>query len=137
VAWNTPTALNQRGDVVGFANVPGGATPGSFFAHAFLWTQEDGIRDLGTLPGDLFSQALGINACRQVVGMSCSAGFAVCRAFLWQDGKMIDLNTRVTPGYDGHLVFANDINDLGEIAGGAADASSGESVAFRAVPVRR
>ena len=134
VAWNTPMSINQHGDVVGFANVPGGATPGSFRAHAFLWTRESGIQDLGTLPGHLFSQALGINAQRQVVGMSCSAGFAVCHAFLWQDGVMTDLN-EVASDYSGELLFANDINDLGQITGGAFDASTGESPAFHAVPV--
>lgn len=54
-AWNTPMAINGRGDVVGFANVSGG---GGFNAHAFLWTEADGMQDLGTLPGDTISQAL-------------------------------------------------------------------------------
>jgi probable HAF family extracellular repeat protein len=133
-AWNTAMAINQRGDVVGFANVAGGATPGSFRAHAFLWTRHDGIRDLGTLPGDVLSEALGINERGQVVGTSCTAGFASCRAFLWEDGVMTDLNTLVAAGYSGSLLFANDINDLGEITGGAFDAGSGESPAFLATP---
>lgn len=134
VAWNTPMSINQQGDVIGFANYPGGATPGSFRAHAFLWTRDSGIQDLGTLPGHVYSQALGINARRQVVGMSCSAGFAICHAFLWQDGVMTDLND-AAPGYSGELIFANDINDLGQITGGAFDAGTGESPAFVAVPV--
>ena len=29
--------------------------------HAFIWTRKDGVRDLGTLPGDSGSQAFGIN----------------------------------------------------------------------------
>jgi transposase InsO family protein len=53
--------------------------PNRFFAHAFLWTKEGGMRDLGTLPGDAKSQALGINGRRQVVGLSCGS---ICRAFL-------------------------------------------------------
>ena len=134
VAWNTPMSINQQGDVIGFANYPGGATPGSFHAHAFLWTRESGIQDLGALPGHVYSQALGINAQRQVVGMSCSAGFAICHAFLWQNGVMSDLND-AAPGYSGELIFANDINDLGQITGGAFDAGTGESPAFLAVPV--
>ena len=134
VAWNTPMSINQQGDVVGFANYPGGATPGSFHAHAFLWTRDSGIQDLGALPGDVHSQALGINSNRQVVGISCSAGFAVCRAFLWQNGVMTDLND-LAPDYSGDLLFANDINDAGQIAGGAFDASTGKSPAFLAVPV--
>lgn len=133
-AWNTAMAINQRGDVVGFSNLPGGSSPGAFNAHAFLWTKRDGIRDLGTLPGDVFSQALGINEQRQVVGLSCTAGFASCRAFLWTDGVMTDLNTLVAPGYPDQLVFANDINDLGEITGGALDPDTGQTPTFLATP---
>lgn len=130
-AWNTPVAINQHGDVVGFANVPGGATPGSFHAHAFLWTRAGGMRDLGTLPGDTGSQALGINDRGQVVGVSYG-GTAGSRAFLWENGTMVDLNTRA-PGYGGHLVAANDIDDVGRITGQAVDGTV--AVAFVAVPV--
>lgn len=130
-AWNTPVAINQHGDVVGFANVPGGATPGSFHAHAFLWTRAGGMRDLGTLPGDTGSQALGINDRGQVVGVSYG-GTAGSRAFLWENGAMVDLNTRA-PGYGGHLVAANDIDDVGRITGQAVDGTV--AVAFVAVPV--
>lgn len=129
-AWNTPMAINQRGAVVGFANVSGGA---AFNAHAFLWTETGGMQDLGTLPGDAISQALGINGRGQVVGLSC--GGAGCRAFLWEDGVMTDLNSVVTPGA-GHLVFANDINDVGEITGQAIDPETGDAVAFMAAPTR-
>ena len=48
---------------------------------------------------------------------------------------MTDLNDRVTPDYAGHLVFANDINDAGRIAGQAIDADTGDAVAFVAAPV--
>lgn len=126
-AWNTPVAINKYGEVTGFANV----TPGSGFnAHAFRWTEEDGIEDLETIPNlnHSISQGLGINKKGQIVGMSCAAGFADCRAFIWENGVMTDLNTLV-PGYSGHLLFANDINDKGEITGGTA-----EGQAFLAVP---
>jgi probable HAF family extracellular repeat protein len=135
IAWNTAMAINQGGDVVGFSNVSA-ADGGRFNAHAFLWSPRDGIRDLGTLPGDVFSQALGINERRQVVGLSCTAGFASCRAFLWQGGVMTDLNA-LAPGYPDHLVFANDINDRGQITGGAFDEEAGESPAFLAIPIDR
>jgi probable HAF family extracellular repeat protein len=130
VAWNTPMAINHRGDVVGFANLPGG-DPGAFNAHAFLWTEEEGIQDLGTLPGHALSQGLGINGRGQVVGMSCSAGFGTCSAFLWEEGVIRDLSA-LAPGYAGHLVFANDINDASAITGQALDPDSGDAVAFRA-----
>ncbi len=127
--WNTPMAINQQGEVVGFANLPGG-DPGAFNAHAFLWTEADGMQDLGTLlPDDAFSQALGINGRGQVVGLSC--GGSGCRAFLWENDVMTDLNTLV-PGYGGHLVFANDINARGSITGQTIDPETGDAVAFLA-----
>jgi probable HAF family extracellular repeat protein len=131
VAWNTPTAINRHGVVVGFANTAGG-TPGGFHPHAFLWTEKDGMRDLGMLHADdRFSEALGINDAGQVVGMSCGT---TCNAFIWQDGVMTDLNA-LAPGYAGHLVFAGDIDELGEITGGAFDPATGDSPAFVAVPL--
>lgn len=132
VAWNTPAAINNNGVVTGFANVPGGATSGSFYPHAFVWTAGRKMRDLGTLPGDLLSEGLGINSRGQIVGESCQAHLANCRAFLWQDGAMTDLNSLVPAGGP-HLAYANDINDAGEIAGQAVDGS--RLVAFLASPV--
>jgi probable HAF family extracellular repeat protein len=132
-AWHTPMAVNQRGDVVGFSNLPGDEG-GRFNAHAFLWTERGGITDLGTLPGDTTSQALGINARRQVVGLSCGA--SGCRAFLWEDRVMVDLNTLVAPGHAGDLVTAGDINDAGVITGETLDRETGDRLAFVASPTR-
>lgn len=133
VAWNTPMAINNHGEVVGFSNVSA-EDGGAFNARAFRWTAEEGIQDLGTLPGDTMSQALGINDRGQIVGQSCTEGFASCRAFLWEDGVMMDLNALIGFGYDDHLYFANDINDRGMITGMAVDAGTGEAVTFMAVP---
>ena len=132
--WNTAMAINQRGDVVGFAGVPGGDADNPIL-HAFLWTRRDGIQDLGTLPGDVTSQANGMNDRGQVVGVSCDAAGS-CRAFLWEDGVMTDLNTLVAPGYTGILTTAQDINDRGEITGRAFDPVTGERPAFLATPGR-
>ncbi len=135
VAWNTPMAINEHGDVVGFSNV--NANDGATFnARAFLWTRGRGIRSLGTLPGDALSQALGINDRRQVVGISCTAGFASCRAFLWQNGVMTDLNELVAGEFNEHLFTANDINERGEIAGQSL-AANGAFSAVWAIPVPR
>jgi probable HAF family extracellular repeat protein len=132
VAWNTPMAINERGDVVGFANASA-AAGGGFDAHAFLWTRRHGMRDLGTLPGDAFSQALGINDRREIVGTSCDADFN-CRAVVWREGVITNLNTLVEPGYDGTLVSANDVNESGRITGQALDRATGALVAFVAQP---
>jgi probable HAF family extracellular repeat protein len=132
VAWNTPTAINNHGVVVGFSDLPGDSAASPNY-HAFIWTKAGGMTDLGTLPGDSFSVAWGINEKGQVAGQSIDASGA-SRAFIWQNGVMTDLNTLVESPLS--LVYANDINDSGEIAGGAYNAATGNSPAFLAVPVK-
>jgi probable HAF family extracellular repeat protein len=134
--WNTPTFINNQGQVVGFANQSGDLINGQLALnfHAFLWTQERGMRDLGTLPGDAISEALGINESGQVVGVSYGAGFSHPRAFLWQDGVMMDLNNLIPAGSSLTLEVAGDINDRGEITGTAFDSTTQTSPAFLAIP---
>jgi probable HAF family extracellular repeat protein len=132
VAWNTPTAINNHGVVVGFSDLPGDSAASPNY-HAFIWTKSGGMTDMGTLPGDSFSIAWGINEQGQVVGQSIDASGS-SRAFLWQNGVMTDLNTLVAAG-PLSLVYANDINDSGEIAGGASNSTTGDSPAFLAVPL--
>jgi probable HAF family extracellular repeat protein len=127
-------AINQHGVVVGFANAPGGGSAGNFNVHAFIWTASSGMHDLGTLPGDNTSQALGINDSGLIVGESCNATTNVCRAVLWRNGHITDMNTLIAPGYSDQLVFANDINDAGVITGQSLNAITGVSSAFVAVP---
>src|SRR5256885_10117452 len=61
------------------------------------------VRNLGALPGNVYSIAFGINNHGQVVGLSDS------HAFLWQNDTMTDL------GGGG----ANGINNLGQAARGS------------------
>lgn len=130
--WNTPVAINDRGQVVGFANVPGGETPARLYPHAFLWTAHGGMRDLGTLPGDKLSEGLGINDRGQVVGESCQAHLAGCRAVLWRNGTAINLNDVIST-HAATLTTAGDINDAGVITGTASD--RGASVPYLACPL--
>jgi probable HAF family extracellular repeat protein len=134
VAWNTPTAINNRDEIVGFSDLAGDSAASPNF-HAFLWTKSAGIKDLGTLPGDSTSIAWSINGRGQVVGQSVNANGA-SRAFLWEKGVMTDLNTLIPAG-SVSLVYANDIDAEGEIVGGASDSGTGDSPAFRAIPIRR
>jgi probable HAF family extracellular repeat protein len=134
--WNTPTAINQRGDVVGFAGDP--AFVGGDIVHAFMWTREDGIRHLKPLPRrtpkHVDSEAYGINEARQVVGVSCDADFVDCRAVVWDQGNTpTDLND-LKGGYSAHLESAKDINNKGEITGRAIDPIAGVLTAYLAVP---
>jgi len=132
VAWNTPMAISQDGDVVGFANASA-ADEGNFNPRAFLRIEGQPIQNLGTLPGDVTSQALGINRWRQAVGQSCDVDDN-CRAFLWQNGVMTDLNDLVGFGYNDVLTTANDIDDFGRITGQGFDDDAGQFVAFLATP---
>lgn len=130
--WNTPTAINKNGDIVGFSDLPGDENGLNF--HAFLWTASGGMEDLGALPGHAISEALGINDRGLIVGESCvDATFTDCKAVIWHNKIIADLNTLVPRG-SMTLVFANDINSSGEIAGGAFDPTTEQSPAFLAVP---
>ena len=136
--WNTPTAINQRGDVVGFAGDP--AFVEGDVLHAFMWTREDGIRQLKPLPNrsptHVDSEAYGINEARQVVGVSCDADQVDCRAVIWEHGNTpTDLNDLKAPGYSAVLSSAKDINNKGEITGRAADPNTGVLTAYLAVPI--
>ncbi|PYI46039.1 MAG: hypothetical protein DMF11_09955 [Verrucomicrobia bacterium] len=135
--WNTPTAINQRGDVVGFVGDP--AFVEGDVIHAFMWTREDGIRQLeplkGRTPQHVDSEAYGINEARQVVGVSCDADQTDCRAVIWDHGNTpTDLND-LKGGYSAFLASAKDINDKGEITGRAFDPTTGALIAYLAVPV--
>lgn len=137
--WNTPMAINRRGDIVGFADLPGDVANGQLNAnfHAFLWTKESGhMKDLGTLPGDSLSEALDINEEGQIVGVS----FPSTHAFLYENGKMIDLNTLIPSNPPLLLLAANGINERGEITGQACVIADGgcpagaDTPAFLALP---
>jgi probable HAF family extracellular repeat protein len=133
--WNTPTAINQRGDIVGFAGDPA-FVEGDIF-HAFMWTREDGIRHLKPLrnrtPEHVDSEAYGINEARQVVGVSCDADFVDCHAVIWDHGNIpTDLND-LKGGFPKRLETAKDINDKGEITGRTFNA--GVRTPYLAAPV--
>ncbi len=117
-AWNTPDAINENGEVAGFSDLPGDKHAVPNF-HAFVWTKDGGMHDLGTLPGDVYSEALGINDQGVIVGVSYAAGFATSRAFIVIDGAMQPLQDLLAGKPTLSLLYANDINDRGEITGGA------------------
>jgi probable HAF family extracellular repeat protein len=141
-AWNTPTAITQRGDiVVGFAGSPGDDPDNPRF-RAWLWTERDDvcaklpgtdICDLGPLDVGGTAQAWGVNEPGQVVGTSCPP-IGNCKAFLWENGAMTDLNSQ-KGGYLHHLENAMDINNRGEITGRSLT-DGGERLAFVATPTR-
>jgi len=127
--WNTPTAINNHGVIVGFS-LPASQEGTSNF-EAVMWTKARGIRPLGMPAGDTQSEALGINERNQIVGLSKAP--AGIRAILWEDGTFTDLNTLTRTGSP-YLLYAGDINDAGHIAGQAFDANTGYTSAYIAIP---
>lgn len=97
-------AINPAGAVAGQR----GATP-----HAVVW-QDGRVTDLGTLPGDAYSLAEGINAGGQVVGRSGNPDRGD-HGFVWERGVMTDLGG--LEGLPGTEPFG--INPAGQIVGSA------------------
>jgi probable HAF family extracellular repeat protein len=95
-------AINEKGQVAGYARTAGGAW------HAFRWTPAAGTQDLGTLGGDN-SFATAMSSSGEVVGTSSLAS-GEGRAFVWSPSSgMQDLglpNAR-----------ADDINDREQVVG--------------------
>jgi len=124
--WNTPTAINNDGVVVGFSLPLDQESTVNY--RAFVWTKEGGIKKLDEMPDTVRSLALGINDNNQIVGRVTIAGVGR-RAVIWQTPtapvqKLNDL----APGAP-VLTIAGDINNDGKIAGYTAD-----GIGFLAVP---
>jgi len=104
------TAINNRGEVVGFGRVETKDRPG-WEVHAFRWV--DGVMtDLTEEPEWNWTRAFDINDLGQIVGYGAHEGTAV--GFVWQHGKLHDLNELVPP----HELTITDvfgINNVGQI----------------------
>jgi probable HAF family extracellular repeat protein len=110
---NIGFVINNRGQVTGVSALPGNTT-----TRAFLWTREQGMQNLGTLPRDTNSSGLGMNDRGDVVGGSFTDPFENTRAFLWQNGVMHDLNALIVGNSPFlQLLVAFGINDVGQIVG--------------------
>ncbi len=106
------------GTAVGAASTPGDAE-----RHAFVWTEERGMRDIGTLGGTQ-SGAAAVDGMR-VVGASLTAGDADFHAFIWTpDAGMKDLGT-----LGGTFSGASSIS--GGVVVGDSTTATGDVHAFR------
>jgi probable HAF family extracellular repeat protein len=93
--------------------------------HAFLYTNADGMIDLGALGGTGYSQANAINNAGTIVGTSNG------HAFIYENNHMLDLNELVGASLESGftLTTATGINNLGQIIGYGTNAA-GEERAF-------
>jgi probable HAF family extracellular repeat protein len=103
--------INTSGQIVGYSDTANGGS------HAFLYDSTSGMKDLGTL-GGTNSYAYGINDSGQVVGDSYKADdLYTPPAFIYQNGRMIDLNALlITEDRGWFLQGARSINKNGQIA---------------------
>ncbi len=106
--------INNHGQVVGVAGVPGDGT-----FEAFIWS--DGMMTgLGSLGDTVRSRAFAINSHGDVIGESINSEDSL-RAVMWHDGNIIELGSLGDGKNRGHAL---DINDKNEIVGDADDDDS-------------
>lgn len=103
--------LNKNGIAAGYV---GSCPPPAGSPVATLWKHFK-RHALGALPGDCSSLARGVNKGGETVGDSWVFSQAP-RGFLWDSGRMFDLNTIVAGNSEWHVDSAAAINDRGWIA---------------------
>jgi probable HAF family extracellular repeat protein len=125
--------INDKGQIVGHSTVG----QDLLTMHACLW--ENGkAKDLGTLSLYPYSYGKSINDAGHVVGFVAPTQQTdvkeVQRAFLYRDGRMLDLNEAI-PVKSGWVLFeASSINDNGVIVG--LGKRNNELRAFMLTPIR-
>ena len=136
---SSASGINNAGQVIGWSAIDNIILPnGGIALHAFSWSRSTGMADLGTLGGVYVdSYPFAINDLGQVVGVSSNLPLHFvatppptlqpgeipidARAVLWQNGKILDLNTLLPAGSGWVLQFATGINDAGQIVGFGTD----------------
>jgi len=128
---SSAAAINHSGKVVGTVVLDDPIVGSN--GHAFLWTEKDGMQDLGDIYGYYGNGAIDINNRGQIVGFKdteCSPSDPGCPldlyAFLWtkKDG-MQDLGD-----LGGDHTYALGINDRGEVVGYSNAHAGGQRRAF-------
>ena len=106
-------AINDRGDIVGFADSKGGSGP----IHAILWKggEVEGAVDLGVLPGYVSSEAYGVNDNRVIFGVLYDKKERTF-PFRWEAGHMTLLKGLNGKRQQVDVSERNAINERGEMA---------------------
>jgi probable HAF family extracellular repeat protein len=117
--------INDDGIIVGYYYLSD--------SEVYAFVHQDGTTTtIGTF-GEGASTAHRVNKFGDVVG-SVHAAPQPNRAFLYQSGQLIDLNTRIPPDSGLHLMSANGINASGQIVG-AGFTNNGEYRGFLLTPL--
>jgi probable HAF family extracellular repeat protein len=152
VVWEngTLTQLPDLGDPGGIAfaanghnQIVGQAVNSDGTPLAAIW-QNGTVAALGggaLVPGDVASFATSINNQGQAVGSAFDSKSNWSHGLLWQNGKMIDLNTVFPASSNLYVVSASNINESGQIAGMGVEMAGGHVGtivhAFVATPVNQ
>jgi probable HAF family extracellular repeat protein len=129
-SFNIASSINNRGEVVGTSQSSLDGT-----VHAFRWTKNTGIQDLGAFPGAFLTVPPCCNTLNnrgEVVGFALDPD-GTSRAIVWVGNVPMDLNTFIAKDSGWYLQSAESLNDSGQIAGYGV--IHGETHAFLATPI--
>lgn len=121
--------INNAGVVVGTSDnfdIPFQFNKG----HAFSWTASGGIKDVGTLPGRLYSEGVSVNSSGKIVGFSYSGdpNLSPVDAFLDNNGTKVNLGSLNNLEED---TYAFDINDSDQVVGKSLSTSKNGGLNFK------
>ena len=118
--YSSAYEINTNGQIIGIATIAGDVE-----THGFVYSAGV-LSDLGTLGGNSITP-YALNNGGQVVGV-VSAADGSNRAFLWDKGQILDLNSLLPANSGWQLAVAQFINDSGRIIG--TGTSNGVSATF-------
>jgi probable HAF family extracellular repeat protein len=115
------SAINNLGQIVGSS---GTTDPETYEVTSQSFLYEGGVMTALPVPSSE-SYAGDINDAGVVVGtMRAGGGFSNWHAYIYADGVVTNLNSRLQPGSGLHILFAHAINSDGQIVGVAYDAQA-------------
>lgn len=132
--WSGANAINDHGQIVGYAGLgPDPLNPAEIYPQTAFLYQKGVLTKLGGLAPHWNSAAADINNLGQIVGFA-NLSEGVSHAFLYENGKMIDLNTLIDPASGWTIEGAAAINDLQQIAATACRNGVCQAVRLDLVP---